>query len=440
MAEAAELFTTTRALVLVLEDLHWSDVSTLDWVSYMARRREPSKLLILGTYRPADVLASNHPLHGVVQELQARQQCEELRLTPLAEEAIGKYLTVRFKADVGAQRAASLQQLTPVLHRRTGGNPLFIVNTVDDLIRQGMLAEDAGEWILRTDTAEALCESVPDSLRQLIDRQLERLPGPEQRLLEVASVVGVEFAAAEVTAGLPTDSEEIEAQCERLARTGQWVRETGVAEWPDGTLSGRYSFRHALYHEVVYAQSAEVRRLQLHRRIAERKEAAYGEQVGEIAAELAVHFEKGRVLTRAVHYLGKAGETAMRRNAHQEAIAHFTRGLELLATFPDTPERKQQELMLQGVLGVPLVRTKGVCSSRSRPRLWPGTRAVSRDRGTAGTVPGLNRVVLVLSGASGVADRARIGRAVPTSRAARARACPADGGTLHAWNDVILLW
>ena len=73
MAEAAELFTTARALVLVLEDLHWSDVSTLDWLSYMARRREPAKLLILGTYRPADVLAGNHPLHGVVQELQARR-------------------------------------------------------------------------------------------------------------------------------------------------------------------------------------------------------------------------------------------------------------------------------------------------------------------------------------------------------------------------------
>ena len=278
MAEAAELFTTTRALVLVLEDLHWSDVSTLDWVSYMARRREPAKLLILGTYRPADVLASNHPLHGAVQELQARGQCEELRLTPLAEEAIGEYLTVRLKADVGAQRTVPLQQLTPMLHRRTGGNPLFIVNTVDDLIRQGVLAEDAGQWTLRADTAEALCESVPDSLRQLIDRQLERLPGPEQRLLEVASVAGVEFAAAEVAAGLPTDSEEVEAQCERLARTGQWVRETGVAEWPDGTLSGRYSFLHAVHHEVVYARLAEGSRVQLHRRIAERKETAYGER------------------------------------------------------------------------------------------------------------------------------------------------------------------
>ena len=166
----------------------------------MARRREPAKLLILGTYRPADVLASNHPLRGVVQELQARGQCEELRLTPLAEEAIGEYLTERFAEGRPAGRPYT--SCTPVLHRRTGGNPLFFVNTVDDLIRQGVLVEDEGQWRLRADTVEAIGEGVPDSLRQLIERQLERLPEPEQRLLEVASVVGVEFAAAEVAAGL----------------------------------------------------------------------------------------------------------------------------------------------------------------------------------------------------------------------------------------------
>ncbi len=184
-------------------------------------------------------------------------------------------------------------------------------------------------------------------MRQLIDRQLERLPGPEQRLLEVASVAGVEFAAAEVAAGLLTDSEEVEAQCERLARTGQWVREAGVAEWPDGTLSGRYSFQHALYHEVVYARVAEARRLQLHRRIAKRKALAYGERAREIAAELAVHFEAGREGAKAVQYHRQAGEAAARRSAHQEALSHLKRGLDLLTLLPDGPERMQQEVRLQ---------------------------------------------------------------------------------------------
>src|SRR6476660_6131016 len=98
------------------------------------------------------------------------------------------------------------------------------------------------------------------------------------------------------------------------------MRETGVTEWPDGTLSGRYSFRHALYHEVVYARIAEARRLQLHRRIAERKAPAYGKQAREIAAELAVHFEVGREYGKAVNYRRQAGEAAARYNAHKEAL------------------------------------------------------------------------------------------------------------------------
>jgi DNA-binding winged helix-turn-helix (wHTH) protein/predicted ATPase/type II secretory pathway predicted ATPase ExeA len=362
MAEAAEGFAATRVVVLVLEDLHWSDVSTLDWVTYMARRREPARLLVLGTYRPADVLASNHPLHGVVQELQARGQCEVLRLAPLAEEAIAEYLAVRLNADIEARHVVPLQFI-PLLHHRTGGNPLFLVNTVDDLIRQGVFAEEAGQQTFRADAVKTISESIPDTLRQLIERQLERLLEPEQRLLEAASVVGVEFAAAEVAAGLLTEQDNIEATCERLARTGQWLRAAGAAEWPDGTISGRYSFLHAVHHEVVYAQLAEVRRVQLHRRIAARKETAYGERVSEIAAELAAHFAAGRDLQRAVTYSRQAAETAVRRHAHQEATAHLTKGLELLRALPDTAEQVRQELGLQVMLAASLMTLKGYAAA-----------------------------------------------------------------------------
>ena len=107
MAEAVELFTTRRGLVVVLEDLHWSDVSTLDWLTYMAQRREPAKLLILATYRPTEISINNHPLRGVVQELQAHRQCEELRVTPLREAAIGEYLRGRF-GELALPEAATL--------------------------------------------------------------------------------------------------------------------------------------------------------------------------------------------------------------------------------------------------------------------------------------------------------------------------------------------
>ena len=304
----------------------------------MAQRREPAKLLILATYRPTETSINNHPLRGVVQELLAHRQCEELRVTPLRETAIGDYLRGRF-GELALPEAANT-----TLVQRTGGNPLFVVNMVDDFVRHGAVTEVDGRWIAQTEHVMKLAESVPDTLRQLIERQVEQLSKAEQRLLEVASVAGVEFASVEVAAGLHTAVEEVETICERFAHAGQWLRMVGFAEWPDGTLSGRYSFLHALYHEVIYTRVVEVRRIQLHRHIAARKEAAYGEHTREIAAELAVHFERGREYRKAVQYLQQAGENAMRRSAHHEAIALLAHGIELVNAFPDTLERARQEL------------------------------------------------------------------------------------------------
>jgi class 3 adenylate cyclase/predicted ATPase len=367
MADALEAHTTTRGLIVVLEDLHWSDTATLEWLAYTARRREPAKVLILGTYRPTEVRASVHPLRGVVQELQARGQCEAIGLVPLAEEAVHTYLTRRFAT------ATLSTDLAHAVHRRTGGNPLFVVTLVDYLAQQKVVVDEGGTWRVRQAKIAAAAEGIPESLRPFIERQVERLSDDEQRVLEAASMVGAEFTVAEAAAGLQSDLETLESQCERLARTGQFLRAEGVAEWPDGTLSGRYSFRHAVYREVIAARVGERRRLQWHRRIATRKEAAYGEGAREIAAELAVHFLEGRDDHKAVHYLREAGRNAVRRSAHQEAVAHFTRGLDVLATFPDTPERRCHELALQVALGVPLVRTKGYAApevARAYGRGW----------------------------------------------------------------------
>jgi predicted ATPase len=358
LAETAEGFATTRIVVLVLEDLHWCDVSTLEWITYMARRREPARLLILGTYRPADLLASNHPLRGVVQELQARNQCKVVRLAPLAEEAIAEYLAVRLNVEVETRHVVPLQFI-PLLHQRTGGNPLFLVNTVDDLLRQGVFAEEAGQRTFRANAVEAMSDILPDTVRQLIERQLERLSEPEQRLLEAASVAGVEFTAAEAAAGLLAEEDNIEEIGERLARTGQWVQAAGVAEWPDGTLSGRYRFLHAVPHEVVYTRLAEGHRIHLHRRIAARKETAYGERAREIATELAVHFEEGRELRHASVYLEHAGRNALQRSANAEATRHLTHALTLLARLPASVERTRQELTLHLALGTPLLALRG---------------------------------------------------------------------------------
>jgi predicted ATPase len=200
---------------------------------------------------------------------------------------------------------------------------------------------------------------VPDSLRQLINRQLDGLRAKEQRVLEAASVAGVEFSAAVVATGLAQEVEHVDDWCTSLARRGQFLRTSGEQLWPDGTVAGSYRFVHALYQQVLYHRVSAAQRVRLHQRIGARLEAGHDAQVGDIAAELAMHFERGRDSQRAVQYLQQAGQRSMERSAYAEAVAHFTRGLELLPTLPDTPERSQQELMLHIALGASLIATKG---------------------------------------------------------------------------------
>ena len=355
MAEALNVVTAAQPLVLVLEDLHWSDYATLDLLAALARRREPARFLVLGTYRPPDALQRGHPLQTVTHELHMHGQCAELPLTLLSEAAVADYLAARFPE---AQFPAGLARL---VHQRTEGNPLFMVSVVEDWVRRGWLAQVDGRWTLRVGLA-ALGVTVPEGLRQMLEQQLDRLSPMEQRVLEVGSVAGATFSAAAVAAGLAHEVVQVEEWCSDLARRRQWLQADGEQSWPDGTVAGGYRFTHALYQEVAYTRLTAARRAQLHRRIGERKEVGYGAQARQMAAELAVHFARGRDAWRAVHYLQYAGENALRRSAYQEAITHLTTGLEVLATLPETPRRTQQELDLQIALGPAFVVTRGPAS------------------------------------------------------------------------------
>ncbi len=352
MVDALEVLSTRNPLILVLEDLHWSDQSTLELLAYLARRRDPARLLILGTYRPLEGLASGRPLRTVVQELQGREHSTELRLKLLSEPEVTAYVTHRFPT------LTVPQQLPAALHRRTEGNPLFMVTVVEQLVREGVIAETAGQWQVNKDIT-LIEQKTPESVRHGIERQCASFSADTQQMLAVASVVGVEFSVAAISVGAGQPVELVEEHCAALAAKGQFLRTAGIEEWPDGTLGGRYRFLHALYQNVLYEQLAEMQRVRLHRRIGERKAAAYGDRTGEIAAELAMHFEAGRDHQRAVEYLTRAGENALQRSAHVEAISHLTKALAILTTLPDSPQRQQQELRLQVTLGSPLVATKG---------------------------------------------------------------------------------
>jgi predicted ATPase/DNA-binding winged helix-turn-helix (wHTH) protein len=398
MTEALEALAAETTLVLLLEDLHWSDFSTLELISAIARRSEGARLLIVGTYRLVEMLASDHPLRTMKQELELHRYCEELRLKLLTEEDVVDYLTKRLASD-DSRRFGTLAH---AIYARTDGNPLFMVNMVDYLLVDAGILPHLRE-VSEAELAETLRAHRLDalrSIRQMIERNLERLKPEEQAVLEVASVAGVEFSSASVAAALECSQNDVEACCTRLSRREQFVSEQGPITWPDGTVATSFRFHHALYQEVLYGRLSGSHHVQLHRRIAMREEAGYSERAGEVATELANHYRLANDKQKAIQYFQLAGQRAVARAAMIEGEHHFAEALELLSKLPENVERDRRELELQLAFGPTLIAVKGWAASETEraytrarelcnrlgdsPELFPalfGMWAIYLDRG-----------------------------------------------------------
>jgi DNA-binding winged helix-turn-helix (wHTH) protein/tetratricopeptide (TPR) repeat protein len=313
MAEALEALTAKTALVLVLEDLHWSDYSTLDLLGMLARREEAARLLVIGSYRSVDVIVKPHPLRALIQELRMRRQCENIALTFLHEPHVAAYLAQRF----GVHALPS--ELARAVHQWTDGNPLFMVRVVDELVALRVVEPEDDRWRLSRPVAE-IGRAVPEDLRALIEKQIDRLQPEAQRLLEAASVLGNEFTIGSVAAGLDVDPLAIEGCCDELARQGQFVSAAGLFEGPDGTKVARYRFTHSLYPHAIAERVLPGWRLRLHQRVGEWLEHAYAAETRAIAAPLAWHFEEAGDHQRAIRYLILTAENATRRCAYGDAI------------------------------------------------------------------------------------------------------------------------
>jgi DNA-binding winged helix-turn-helix (wHTH) protein/predicted ATPase len=341
MADVLEVLTQRRTLVLVLEDLQWSDPSTVDLLGCIARRRRPARLMIIGSVRPADLIAHGHPLRGVQQELHGSGQSEQVVLELLSSADVAAYVEARFTAASDAAR----QRLAARIHERTDGNPLFMVNMVSDLLARGLLSSGSEQGQI-AEAIDRATQLIPRGLQELIAQRLRALPPATRRLLEAASVTGDEFSVAAVAAALDAPAEPLEDLCEELASQGGLIADGGVSEWPDGSVSGRYRFLHALYRRVLYEGIAESRRVRLHRAVGLRLESAHGRGAAACAAELAMHFTCGHDHERAIEYHELAGGAALDRHAPHEAVAHFSAALDAVAHAPPGQERDVRELEL----------------------------------------------------------------------------------------------
>ena len=324
--DLVEALSADRVLVLVLEDLHWSDFATLDVLSRFARGKGKASVLVLGSYRPADSAIGGHPIRRLHQDLEIHGCCSELRLDRLSHTEVERYIALRFH---DAELASALSG--PVFER-TQGHPLFVTSMLQHLIDQQAIVEVNGTWRLSSQATYSQ-DGVPNNLMNMINYELGRLSDDERRLFDVASVAGEEFSAALVAAGLSRDAVEVERDIEALVRKDHIIVRSGASEWPDGTYSGSYSFRHILYQNVIYQNLAPGQRAQTHRRLGKRLEEAYTGRTAEIASVLALHFEQGRDFPSALRYLGQAAESSTKRLGHAEAASYLTRAIAILDRF-----------------------------------------------------------------------------------------------------------
>lgn len=335
LCRALEELAKEKALVLVFEDLQWANDSTLELISALARRRAPTKLMLLATYNSHCGVAE-HRLKALKQDLVLHRQCTELALAPLAKTAVRQVLS----RELGQEELPT--GFDTFVYRHSEGNPLFVLALLRHLISEHFLMRDgadgSGRWEQRAPFPE-METGVPQELAQLIDPEIERLSPAEQRILEAASLMRVVFPAWAVAAALEQDRTDIEEACDKLARRLCFVHRAGHDELPDGTRSDFYAFAHGLYREVLYQKQSASRRAKGHTRIAERLGELFAGREDNVAREMAMHYEAAGNWKRATTALRTAARHAHQRQAYSEAAQLLQHSLGIAENLSDADRR-----------------------------------------------------------------------------------------------------
>jgi predicted ATPase len=320
-----------QPVLCIAEDLHWMDVSTLEWLGRLIDQVPTARLFVLLTCRP-----EFQPPWGVRSHVTAltlnrlsRPQAEAM----VARVAGGKLLP----AEVVEQMAA-----------KTDGVPLFVEELTKMVLESGLLWETEDRYEL----ARALPSlAIPATLHDSLMARLDRL-GPVKEVAQLGATLGRTFSYKLLRAVLPRDEAMLQRALAALVQA-ELLYQRGVP--PQAT----YLFKHTLIQDVAYQSLLKSRRRHYHQRIAQVLAEKFPE-LEETQPELvAHHFTEAGAIAQALPYWQRAGQCAMQRSANLEAIAHLTKALELLKTLPETPERARQELDVHTALGPALMAAKG---------------------------------------------------------------------------------
>ncbi|HEV8429871.1 MAG TPA: protein kinase [Pyrinomonadaceae bacterium] len=327
MGDALGMLAMTSPVVLLLEDLHWADPSSVDLLRHLSQRISTQRLLIAGTFRPEDVERSGHPLKSYKAEMKAHNLCEEVALRLWNREHIAEYVDATFSPNDFPG------ELTALVHEKTEGHPLFAANLLQYLGERGDLAKANGRWSLARPLSE-MDLAAPESVRAMISKKIDALCTEERRTLQYASVEGTEFLSSVTAKLLGVDEIDLEELLARVGKSHRLIDTIGEEELPDGTLATRYRFSHALYQNFLYGDLVNKRRVLLHQQAGEQLLQHYGKRAPQIATQLAIHFEQGRDFSRAVEYLIHAGDHSAKLYGYAEAERHYTRALSLVQKLP----------------------------------------------------------------------------------------------------------
>ena len=309
-----------QPLVLILDDLHWADQPSLMLLQFVARELGGARLLLMGTYRDVE-LSRQHPLAETLGELMRERLFQRVLLRGLSQDDVGRFIEV-------ATSVMPPQGLVNAVYTQTEGNPLFVTEVVRLLVQEGHLSASVHPEPIeargstsspRTGISDTWTVRIPEGVREVIGRRLNRLSQRCNETLTIASVIGRGFELRQLVPLVEDMSEDRLLEVLEEALTA-WV----IEELPQAV--GRYEFTHALIQETLVEELTLTRRVRLHARIAEALEEMYGANAEAHAAELAHHFSQAEAVTgtdKTVRYSLVAGERALGTYAFEEALAHF---------------------------------------------------------------------------------------------------------------------
>ena len=309
-----------QPVLLVFEDLHWIDGETRAFLDGLVESLPRARVLLLVNYRPE-----------YRHEWGSKSWLTQLRLDTLSSRGAGELLEHLLGVD------PTLDLVKRVLTDRTGGNPLFLEESVRTLVETGALVGTRGAYRL-TQPVEQI--EVPATVQAILAARIDRLPPVEKSVLQLASVMGedVPLALLQAVAGLP---EEPLREALAHLQAAEFLCEASLFPHME------YTFRHGLTYQVAYGGLLREHRRALHARIVEASEALYADHLADQAERIATHALRGEVWGKALTYCRRAGARAFARSAHGQAVAYLEQALAALGHLPDSVELREEAIDLR---------------------------------------------------------------------------------------------